>query len=150
MAHGFEGSGSAQGFSHLPIHQHHILTLSAQGIGQVVLWLHGIAWSGGACVCWNPMIGILQGEAFHPASEGRFLEENEIFRGICYSLIDTVAVHGLLLVSLSQLKKAKSIFYFDRKSIYIGMHDGCLCELPQMKHQIARKLRAIQRGPSSG
>ncbi|MFT5334777.1 MAG: hypothetical protein ACI9GB_002690, partial [Halioglobus sp.] len=38
-----------------------------------------------------------EGQALHPASEGRFFEEYKIFRCVRYGVVDTIAIHKLLL-----------------------------------------------------
>ena len=78
-AHGLQGGIATLALFHVPVDKAHILALGAQGVCHVVLGLYSVPWRQAAHVWWNTVVGVFQGQSFHPASEGRLPEEDKIF-----------------------------------------------------------------------
>ena len=99
-AHRLQGRRAPGGLVLVPGYMGDILALRPQGFRQVVLAFHAAARRGAAKVGGYAVVGILEGETLHPAGEWRLPEEDEVFGGVRYGVIDTIAVHSLRPASL--------------------------------------------------
>ena len=106
-SHCGQGRQAPAGLIPVPIDEFHGLSCRPQGLGDIVLTLQaplrgGVLPESGQ----NTVLGVFQGQPLHPAGEGGLQEQDEIFGGIGYGVIDAIAVHGLFSSSPPEVENS--------------------------------------------